>query len=68
MGAVSFPLKVRLTSIMNEQLEATIEALKNDFVINSDVQFSDTEVRGKRNTCQYVLSLFIGLIDFILYF
>lgn len=53
---------------MNEQLEATIDALKNDFVINSDVQFSDTEVRGKRNTCQYVLSLFIGLIDFMLYF
>lgn len=64
MGAVSFPLKVRLTSIMNEQLEATIGALKNDVVINSDVQFSDTKVRGKRYTCQYVLSLFIGLIDF----
>lgn len=48
MGAVSFPLKVRLTSIMNEQLEATIEALKNDVVINSDIQFSDTAVRGKR--------------------
>ena len=68
MGAVSFPLKVRLTSIMNEQLEATIEALKNDVVINSDVQFSDTEVRGMRYTCQYVLSLFIDLIDFMLYF
>ena len=48
MGAVSFPLKVRLTSIMNEHLEATIKALKNDVVINSDIQFSDTKVRGKR--------------------
>ena len=48
MGAVSFPLKVRLTSIMIEHLEATIEALKNDVVINSDIQFSDTKVRGKR--------------------
>ena len=48
MGAVSFPLKVRLTSIMNEHLEATIETLKNDVVINSDIQFSDTKVRGKR--------------------
>ena len=47
MGAVSFPLKVRLTSLRNEQLEATIEALKNDFVINSDIQFSDSAVRGK---------------------
>ena len=50
MGAVSFPLKVRLTSIMNEQLEATINALRNDKVISSDVQFSDTEVRGERHT------------------
>ncbi|XP_078351272.1 uncharacterized protein LOC144636011 [Oculina patagonica] len=46
MGAVSFPLKVRLTSLMNEQLEATINALKNDVVINSDIQFSDSAVRG----------------------
>ena len=48
MGAVSFPLKVRLTSIMNEQLEATVEALKNDVIVNSDIQFSDTEVRGEK--------------------
>jgi len=48
MGAVSFPLKVRLTSIMNEQLEATVNALKNDVVIKSDIQFSDTSVRGKK--------------------
>jgi len=66
MGAVSFPLKVRLTSIMNEQLEATILALKNDVVINSDVQFSDTKVRGKRYTCQYASSSFIDLIYFLL--
>lgn len=46
MGAVSFPLRVRLTSIMNEQLEATVEALKNDVGIKSDIQFSDSGVRG----------------------
>ena len=49
MGAVSFPLKVRLTSVMNEQLEVTINALENDKVINSDVQFSDTAMRGERH-------------------
>ena len=49
MGAVSFPLKVRLTSVMNEQLEATINALENDKVIDSDVQFSDTAMRGERH-------------------
>lgn len=48
MGAVSFPLKIRLTSIMNEQLEATVDALKNDVLIKSDIQFSDTEVRGEK--------------------
>lgn len=53
MGAVSFPLKVRLTSIMNEQLEASIDALKNDVVINSDIQFSDSAVRGKNYKNNY---------------
>ena len=48
MGPVSFPLKVRLTSIMNEQLEAVVNALKNDVVIPSDVQFSESKTRGKR--------------------
>ncbi|XP_068730600.1 titin homolog [Montipora capricornis] len=46
MGQVSFPLKVRLTSIRNEQLEATVNALKNDYIIPSDIQFSDSKVRG----------------------
>lgn len=54
MGAVSFPLKVRLTSIMNEQLEAAVGALKNDVVINSDIQFSDTETRGEKYTKQVI--------------
>ena len=49
MGQVSFPLKVRLTSIRNEQLEATVNALKNDYIIPSDIQFSDSEVRGEIN-------------------
>lgn len=48
-GAISFPLKIRLTSIMNEQLEATIDALTNDVAIKSDLQFSDTVgLRGEK--------------------
>lgn len=59
MGAVSFPLKVRLTSIMNEQLEAVVEALKNDVIINSDIQFSDSGVRGKKHdVASWYLRLF----------
>ena len=47
--SLSFPLKVRLTSIMNEQLEATIDALKNDVAIKSGLQFSDTAgLRGEK--------------------
>ena len=48
MGPVSFPLKVRLTSIMNEQLEAVVNALKNNVIIPSDIQFSESKIRGKR--------------------
>ena len=34
---------------MNEQLEATIDALKNDVAIKSDLQFSDTVgLRGEK--------------------
>lgn len=48
-GAISFPLKIRLTSIMNEQLQATIDTLKNDVAIKSDLQFSDTVgLRGEK--------------------
>ena len=48
LGQTSFPMKVRLTSIFNEQLQYTIPQLKNDDNIVSDVQFSDTDVRGIR--------------------
>ena len=46
LGRMSFPMQVRLTSLFNEQLEYTILQLKNDDNIVSDVQFSDTEIRG----------------------
>ena len=65
MGAVSFPLKVRLTSIMNEQLETTIEGLVNDVVIKSGIQFSDTTTRGE--AVEQILSI-LNFISLFLFF
>lgn len=38
-GEVKFPIKVRVTSIFNEQLEATIASLENDVDIPSKIQY-----------------------------
>lgn len=40
LGELKFPLKIRVTSISNEQLESTIQSLQNDVNIPSGVQYS----------------------------
>lgn len=40
IGKINFPIKVRLTSISNEQLESSIEKLENEIDLPSKIQFS----------------------------
>lgn len=40
LGTVEFPMKVRVTAITGEQLEATLPSMKNDQNIPSDIQFA----------------------------
>lgn len=40
LGEIKFPIKVRLTSISNEQLESAIDKLENDVDVSSTIQFS----------------------------
>jgi expansin (peptidoglycan-binding protein) len=47
LGRVNFPLRVRLTSISGEQVEAFIPDLKNDFSYPSNIQYSGIKVGGK---------------------
>ena len=47
LGKLSVPLRVRLTSITGEQIQATIPDIKNDFSFPSNVQFKGIKSGGK---------------------
>ena len=40
LSEMDVPLRVRLTSITNEQIETIIDAITNDVSIQGDIQFS----------------------------
>ncbi|KAK3715060.1 hypothetical protein QZH41_012124, partial [Actinostola sp. cb2023] len=46
LGRVDFPMRVRLTSISGQKLEAFIPDLKNDFSYPSSIQYSGINVGG----------------------
>ena len=47
LGKVTFPMRVRVTSVSGEQLEATIPQLRDDFNTPSDIQFSGFSNEGQ---------------------
>ena len=52
LGKMDVPLRVRLTSITNEQIETTISEIKNGVSLPSDKQFSAFDA-GSKCTMQY---------------